>query len=258
MANDKTLLGLDIGTSSIRAVIASVTRDGQLMIESISERPGEGVKAGSIVNIEQTLKAINSVISDAELQSGTEVSSAILGIGGDHIEGISSNGAVGITSRDQEIKSDDIRKSIEIARARDIPQDSEILHTLVQDFQVDSRSGIKDPIDMLGHRLETRVLLVLGSSSICQNQKKCVQKAGLQLPVVGDTDELPGGVFAHLGVAHHFVQHGLVVAVAVVLVIASLHEKTPPLPVVCPEKGGVCIICFRATLPCRGVGKIMR
>ena len=181
MANDKTLLGLDIGTSSIRAVIASVTRDGQLMIESISERPGEGVKAGSIVNIEQTLKAINSVISDAELQSGTEVSSAILGIGGDHIEGISSNGAVGITSKDQEIKSDDIRKSIEIARARDIPQDEEILHTLVQDFQVDSRSGIKDPIDMLGHRLETRVLLVLGSSSICQNQRKCVQKAGLQV-----------------------------------------------------------------------------
>lgn len=181
MATDKTLLGLDIGTSSIRAVIASVNRDGQLMIEAIAERPGEGVKAGSIVNIEQTLKAINSVISDAELQSGTEVSSAILGIGGDHIEGISSNGAVGITSKDQEIKSDDIRKSIEIARARDIPQDAEILHTLVQDFQVDSRSGIKDPIDMLGHRLETRVLLVLGSSSICQNQRKCVQKAGLQV-----------------------------------------------------------------------------
>ncbi len=181
MANDKTLLGLDIGTSSIRAVIASVGRDAHLMIEAIAERPSEGVKAGSIVNIEQTLKTINSVISDAELQSGTEMTTAILGIGGSHIEGISSNGAVGITSKDQEIKSDDIRKSIEIARARDIPQDEEILHTLVQDFQVDSRSGIKDPIDMIGHRLETRILLVLGSSSICQNQRKCVQKAGLQV-----------------------------------------------------------------------------
>ena len=181
MASDKTLLGLDIGTSSIRAVIGSVSRDGQLMIEAIAARNSEGVKSGSIVNIEQTLKVINSVISDAELQSGTEVSSVILGIGGDHIEGISSNGAVGITSKDQEITNEDIRKSIDIARAHELPQDKEILHTLVQDFQVDSRSGIKDPIDMLGHRLDTRVLLVTGSSSICQNQRKCVTKAGIQV-----------------------------------------------------------------------------
>ncbi len=181
MAQDKTLVGLDIGTSWTRCVIGSATRDGQLMIESISERPSEGVKAGSIVNIEQTLKVINSVVSDAELQAGTEVSSVILGVGGDHIRGISSNGVVGIQSRDQEIKREDIRRSIDVARARDLPQDTEILHTLVQDFQVDSRSGIKDPIDMLGHRLDTRVLLVTGSSSICQNLRKCVQKAGLQV-----------------------------------------------------------------------------
>ena len=181
MAQDKTLVGLDIGTSWTRCVIASVTRDGQLMIESISERPSEGVRSGTIVNIEQTLKVINSVISDAELQAGTEVSSVILGVGGDHIRGITSSGVVGIQSRDQEIKREDIRRSIDVARARDLPQDTEILHTLVQDFQVDSRSGIKDPIDMLGHRLDTRVLLVTGSSSICQNLRKCVQKSGLQV-----------------------------------------------------------------------------
>ncbi len=181
MAQDKTLVGLDIGTSWTRCVIGSATRDGQLMIESISERPSEGVKAGSIVNIEQTLKVINSVVSDAELQAGTEVNSVILGVGGDHIRGIQSSGVVGIQSRDQEIKREDIRRSIDVARARDLPQDTEILHTLVQDFQVDSRSGIKDPIDMLGHRLDTRVLLVTGSSSICQNLRKCVQKAGLQV-----------------------------------------------------------------------------
>ena len=181
MAQDKTLVGLDIGTSWTRCVIGSATRDGQLMIESISERPSEGVRSGSIVNIEQTLKVINSVVSDAELQAGTEVSSVILGVGGDHVRGIQSSGVVGIQSRDQEIKREDIRRSIDVARARDLPQDTEILHTLVQDFQVDSRSGIKDPIDMLGHRLDTRVLLVTGSSSICQNLRKCVQKAGLQV-----------------------------------------------------------------------------
>ena len=181
MAADKTLVGLDIGTSWTRCVIGSASRDGQLMIESIAERPTEGVKSGSIVNIEQTLKVINSVVSDAELQAGTEVSSVILGVGGDHIRGIQSSGVVGIQSRDQEIKKEDIRRSIDVARAQELPQDTEILHTLVQDFQVDSRSGIKDPIDMLGHRLDTRVLLVTGSSSICQNLRKCVQKAGLQV-----------------------------------------------------------------------------
>ncbi len=181
MAQDKTLVGLDIGTSWTRCVIGSAGRDGQLMIESIAERPSEGVRSGTIVNIEQTLKVINAVISDAELQAGTEVTSVILGVGGDHIRGIQSNGVVGIQSRDQEIKREDIRRSIDVARARDLPQDTEILHTLVQDFQVDSRSGIKDPIDMLGHRLDTRVLLVTGSSSICQNLRKCVQKSGLQV-----------------------------------------------------------------------------
>ena len=181
MVSDKTLVGLDIGTSWVRAAIGSVSRDGNLMIEAISERASDGVRSGSIVNIEQTLKVINAVISDAELQAGTEVSSMILGVGGDHIRGIQSSGVVGIQSKDQEIKREDIRRSIDVARARDLPQDTEILHTLVQDFQVDSRSGIKDPIDMLGHRLDTRVLLVTGASSICQNLRKCVQKAGIQV-----------------------------------------------------------------------------
>lgn len=181
MANDKIMMGLDIGTSWTRAVVGSVNREGQLMVDSICEKQSEGVRFGSIVNIEQTLKVINSVINEAELQAGSEVHSVILGVGGDHIEGISSNGVVGITNKEHEIKKDDIYRSLDVARAVELPQDREFLHTLVQDFQVDTRTGIKDPIDMLGHRLESRVLLVSGSSSICQNQRKCVQKAGLQV-----------------------------------------------------------------------------
>ena len=181
MANDRIMMGLDIGSSWTRAVIGSVNREGQLMVDALCEKPTEGVRSGSIVNIEQTLKTINSVISDAELQAGCEIHSVILGIGGDHIQGIPSNGVVGINSKEQEIKKEDIYRSLDVARARELPQDREFLHTLVQDFTVDSRSGIKDPIDMLGHRLESRVLLVTGSSSICQNERKCVQKAGLQV-----------------------------------------------------------------------------
>lgn len=184
MAADKAIVGLDIGTSWTRAVIGVVSRDGQIMVESITERPSEGVKNGSIVNMEQTVKVINAVISEAEIQAGTEVSSVILAIEGSHINAIQSNGVVGINSKDQEIKTEDIRRSIDVAKNRELPQNTEVIHTLVQDFQVDSRSGIKDPIDMLAHRLDTRVLLVIGSSPIIQNQKKCVQKSGIQVQKV--------------------------------------------------------------------------
>ena len=184
MAADKTIVGLDIGTSSTRVAVGSVSRDGLLVIECVVERPSEGVKNGSIVNIEQNMKVIGSVIGEAEVQAGTEISSVIIGIGGDQIKGIKSNGVVGINSKDQEITKDDIRRSIDVARNIQLPQNTEILHSLVQDFYVDSRSGIKDPVDMLGHRLDTKILLVLGSSPIIQNQKKCVYKTGLQIQKV--------------------------------------------------------------------------
>ncbi|WP_320130755.1 cell division protein FtsA [uncultured Sphaerochaeta sp.] len=179
MAGDKMLMGLDIGTNRTRCVIGSVSREGLLMVDSICERPSEGVRAGSIVNIEQTLKTIQSVINEAELQAGAEISEVIIGIGGEHIIGIPSTGVVGINSKDQEIKREDIYRSLEVARAFELPQDREILHTLVQDFQIDGQVGIKDPIDMLGHRLESRVLIVTASSSICQNERKCIQRSGL-------------------------------------------------------------------------------
>ena len=89
MASDKTLLGLDIGTSWTRCVIGSISRDGELMVEAINEHPSSGVKNGSIVNIEQTVKVINQVVSDAELQAGADIGSVILSIGGDHLHGIS-------------------------------------------------------------------------------------------------------------------------------------------------------------------------
>lgn len=184
MAADKAIVGLDIGTSWTRVVVGAVSRDGQVMVESIAERPSEGVKNGSIVNMEQTIKVINSVVSEVEIQAGTEVHSVLLAIEGSHIQAIQSNGVVGINSKDQEIKTEDIRRSIEVAKSMNIPPNTEIIHTLVQDFQVDSRSGIKDPIDMLAHRLDTRVLLVIGSTPIIQNQSRCVQKSGIQVDKV--------------------------------------------------------------------------
>lgn len=181
MATDKIMMGLDIGSSWVRAVIGTVNKDGTVMVDSLCERPSEGVRFGAIVNIEQAIKSITSVISEAELQAGTDIQQIIIGIGGEHIEGIPSQGVVGINAKDQEIKREDIFRSLEVARAFELPLDREILHTLVQDFRVDGRDGIKDPIDMLGHRLESRVLVVTGSSSVCQNERKCIQRAGFQV-----------------------------------------------------------------------------
>ncbi len=181
MASEKIIAALDIGTSWTRTVIGSINRDDELVIESVAERPSEGVKNGSIVNMEQTVKVISQVMNECEVQAGSEASSVILSIGGDHIQGIESNGVVGINNKDLEIRNEDIRRSIDVAKNRLLPQNKEIIHTLVQDFQVDSRTGIRDPIDMLGHRLDTHVLLAVGSSPVIQNQKKCVQKSGLQV-----------------------------------------------------------------------------
>ena len=181
MSSDKVMMGLDIGSSWVRAVICTVSPDGSMMVDSMCERPSEGIRQGSIVNIEQTIKTITSVIGEAELQAGAEISTVIIAVGGNHIEGIPSTGVVGINAKDQEITREDIFRSLEVARAFELPLDREILHTLIQDFRVDGRGGIKDPIDMLGHRLESRVLIVTASSSICSNNRKCIQRAGYQV-----------------------------------------------------------------------------
>lgn len=181
MTDEKVIVGLDIGTSSTRVVVGTAARDGSCMIEAITEKMSEGIKNGSIVNIEQAVKTIRSAVGDGEIQSGEEIKSVFTSIGGEQIKGMKSNGVVGINSKGQEITKDDIKRSLEVARNIQLPQNTEILHTLRQDYVIDGRAGIKSPVDMSGHRLETRVLLVTGSQSIIQNHKKTIEKSGLKV-----------------------------------------------------------------------------
>ncbi|NCD04969.1 MAG: cell division protein FtsA [Spirochaetia bacterium] len=181
MAAEKVLMGLDIGSGTIRCVIGSIGRDEQFMVDSICERASEGVLHGSIINIEQAVRAINSVINEAQLLAGTEITDVVIGVGGESIKGTISQGVVGISDPDQEIKKDDVIRSMEVAKAFELPSDREVVHLLVQDFKIDGRSGIKDPIDMLGRRLETKVLVVTASSILCQTHRKCVQRLGLNV-----------------------------------------------------------------------------
>lgn len=180
MASDKIVMGLDIGSGMVRAVVGSLSRDGQLMIDTLCEKPSEGVENGVVVNVEQTFKSIYSVIQEAELQSGLESQVLVTGIGGSTISCKQSSGVTGINAKGLEITSSDIYRSLEIARTIELPPDKTILHTLVQDFSVDGRGGIKDPVDMTGHRLESRALVVTGSTANVVNLKKCISRAGVQ------------------------------------------------------------------------------
>ena len=181
LAGDKSIMGLDIGSQTIRCVIGSLGRDDQIMVDSICERPSEGVIKGSIVNIEQAVRSINSVVNEAQLMAGTEVTDVVIKVGGSSIKGIVSPGVVGVSDPEKEIKREDVLRSMEVAKAFELPPDKEIIHLLVQDFIIDGRSGVKDPINMLGRRLETKVLVVTANALLCQTHRKCVQRLGLNV-----------------------------------------------------------------------------
>lgn len=175
---EKKLMALDIGSSWVRAVVGSVSREGQLNVDTICERPSEGIKSSQIVNIEACLRTINSVIQEAEIQSGSEVNSVVFGIGGNITEIIHSSGVTGSSGKDHEITHSDIMKTLEDAKSVKLNPNMEILHTLVQDFIVDGRYGIKEPINTMGHRLETQVLLITGDSEVLKNYRKTLTRAG--------------------------------------------------------------------------------
>ena len=183
MASEKVLMGIDIGSSWVRAVVGSVSRDGQLMVDSVCERQSDGIRNGNIVNLELALKAIASVKQEAELQAGAEAQSVICNIGGASIEGVTSIGVAGISAKDMGISYGDISKSIGLAReyAKDslLTADRQIIHTLIQDYIVDGKAGIRDPLDMSGHRLESRVIVVSSDGATYGNIQRCMQRMGL-------------------------------------------------------------------------------
>lgn len=178
MGTDSVILGLDIGTSKICAVAGSLRPDGSIGIDAHSEQTSAGVRSGHIVNIETVLKTISSVVEDIEVTTGSEIRQVVTGIAGTQVEGLTSQGVVGIKSKDHEVHKEDVYRSMEVARAFELPLDREILHTLVQDFSIDGRSGIKDPVDMIGHRLETKVMIVTGAVTAVQTAEKCINRSG--------------------------------------------------------------------------------
>lgn len=177
---DNLIVGLDIGTSKTCAVIGEYNDTGVLEITGVGTSPSTGLRKGVVVNIEATLQSVGKAIEAAELMSGREVKDCFVGVAGANVEGINSRGVVAVTGKGREICQADIDRVIEAARAIVIPMDREVLHVIPQTFIVDDQKGIRDPLDMIGVRLEAEVHIITGSVTTAQNLVRCVNRAGFK------------------------------------------------------------------------------
>ncbi len=173
------IVGLDIGTSKVVAIVGEVSPDKKIEIIGLGSSRSRGLKKGVVVNIESTIQTIQSAIQEAELMAGCEIHAVYTGIAGNHIRSLNSHGIVAI--RDKEVTAGDIDRVIDAARAVAIPADQKILHILPQDFAIDNQGGIREPIGMSGVRLEAKVHMVTGAVSAAQNIIKCVRHCGLEV-----------------------------------------------------------------------------
>jgi len=174
----RMLVGLDIGTSKVIAIVGEVDVDGNIEVVGLGSSPSRGLKKGVVVNIESTVHSIQRAIEEAELMAGCTIHSVYAGIAGSHVHSMNSNGIVAV--KDREVTQTDIERVIDAAQAVAIPQDQAILHVLPQEYVVDSQEGIKEPVGMAGVRLEAKVHLVTGSVNAIQNIERCVQRCNLE------------------------------------------------------------------------------
>jgi cell division protein FtsA len=181
------IAGIDVGTFKVGAVVAEVV-DGRVEVTGVGTAVSTGLRKGIVINIEATVEAIRRAVGEAELMAGCEIRNVIVGAGGTHLKGLNSHGVVPVRSR--EVAKSDVARVIEAARAVALPTDREVLHLLPQEFVVDDQDGIKDPIGMMGVRLEARVHIVTGGIGSGQNLVKCCNRAGLHV------DEMLGAPLA--------------------------------------------------------------
>ncbi|AJG21041.1 MULTISPECIES: cell division protein FtsA [Cupriavidus] len=173
------LVGLDIGTSKVAAVVAELRPDGSYEVIGMGQSESKGLKKGVVVNIEATVQSIQRALEEAELMADCKISEVFTGIAGSHIRSFNSSGMVAI--KDKEVTQTDVARVIETAKAVNIPTDQQILHILTQEFIIDGQEDVREPIGMSGIRLEVKVHIVTGAVSAAQNIVKCVRRCGLEV-----------------------------------------------------------------------------
>ena len=179
---ENMIVGLDIGTSKVVAIVGDINPDGSLDIVGIGSHKSRGLKKGTVVNIESTVESIQRAIEEAELMAGCQIHSVYAGIAGSHIRSMNSHGIVAI--RDGEVMKADIERVIDAAQAVAIPADQKVLHILPQEYIIDSQEGVKEPLGMSGVRLEAKVHLVTCAINAVQNIEKCIRRCGLEADVI--------------------------------------------------------------------------
>lgn len=175
----KLIVGLDIGTSKVVAIVGEIGLEGGIEIVGIGSNPSKGMKKGVVVNIESTVQSIQRAVEEAELMAGCQIHSVYVGIAGSHIRSLNSHGIVAI--KDKEVYSLDLERVIEAAQAVAIPADQKVLHILPQEYVIDNQEGIKEPLGMSGVRLEAKVHLVTCAVNAAQNIEKCIRRCGLDV-----------------------------------------------------------------------------
>lgn len=173
------IVGLDIGTTKICAIVGEVSDSGQIDIVGIGTHPSTGLRKGVVINIESTIDSITKAVEEAELMAGCPISDVYVGIAGGHIKSFNSHGIVAV--KDKEITESDVHRVLDAAKAVAIPMDREVIHIIPQEYVIDDQDGIKEPVGMSGVRLESKVHIVTGAVSSGQNLVKSCNKAGLDV-----------------------------------------------------------------------------
>jgi cell division protein FtsA len=181
MARDHVVSGIDVGTSKITTLIATVPEEGDARVIGVSSVISHGLRKGQVVNIEEATVAISQSLEAAERMAGTQVAHAFLSVGGAHVASQNSHGVVAVSEPDKEISENDVKRVIEAAKAVSLPSSREILHVLPRGYVVDSQEGVVDPIGMTGVRLEVDTHLVTGGATAVRNLCKCVEELGVQV-----------------------------------------------------------------------------
>ncbi|MDR8393890.1 cell division protein FtsA [Aliifodinibius sp. S!AR15-10] len=178
---DRIVVGLDIGTTKVCAIVASIDPQDRIHILGVGKSPSDGLNRGVVVNIDKTVNAIQSAIEQAQLASGIEVNSVNVGIAGDHIRSMRSKGVITINNKDNEITVNDVERLLEDCQRIMLPTDQQIIHVIPQEFVVDGQDGISDPVGMSGMRMEAEVHIITGLVSAAKNIYRCVERAGYEV-----------------------------------------------------------------------------
>lgn len=181
MAKETVVAGIDIGSSKISALIGEVGREARLRVIGVGIAPSRGIRRGAVVNIEQAVESIGAAVEKAERVSGFKIMGGLVTVSGGHVSSQNNRGVVAVAHPDRVIRAEDVERAVEASRLINLPGDRQILHALPRAFEVDGQEGVRNPVAMLGTRLDVDTHVVTGGVTAIQNLVQCLKRAGVEV-----------------------------------------------------------------------------